>query len=59
MTGRYTVTGDVMTIQTEDQVFTGIALMGYDDVQDSVVPCFTLLSEKGEALWGIRATGQE
>ena len=59
MTGRYTVTGDVMAIQTEDQVFTGIALMGYDDVQDSVVPCFTLLSEKGEALWGIRATGQE
>ena len=58
MTGRYTLTGDVMTIQTGDQVFTGIALMGYDDVQDSVVPCFTLLSEKGEALWGIRATGQ-
>ena len=58
MTGEYTVHDGVIHLTADGKSFTGVTLMGYDDVQDTYVPCFTALSERGEALWGMRATGQ-
>ncbi|MBQ9010113.1 MAG: glycoside hydrolase family 43 protein [Clostridia bacterium] len=58
MSGQYTVKDNVISLTINGEMFTGVTLMGYDDVQDAYVPCFTALSERGEALWGIRATGQ-
>ena len=38
--------------------YTGVYYTGYDDVQDAYVTCLTAMSDDGEALWGMRATGQ-
>ena len=37
----------------------GFCAVGYDDDQDAFVSTFTAMSEDGQTLWGIRATGQD
>ena len=39
--------------------YTGRAYVGYDEAQDEYVTCVTALSDSGEALWAMRATGQD
>ena len=37
----------------------GFCAVGYDDDQDAFVSTFTAMSEDGQTLWGVRATGQD
>ena len=38
--------------------YSGFYAVGYDADQDAFVTTFTAMSEDGQTLWGIRATGQ-
>ena len=37
----------------------GFEYVGYDEDQDAFVRCFTAMSEDGQTVWGVRATGQD
>ena len=39
--------------------YTGLCYVGYDEVQEAFVTCLTAMSDSGEALWAMRATGQD
>lgn len=54
-------TGDAGEIRlTVDGVeYHGHGYIGYDSDQDAFVTAFTAMSQDGQTLWGIRATGQE
>ena len=39
--------------------YTGVCYVGYDEVQEAFVSCVTAMSDQGEALWAMRATGQD
>ncbi|MBQ7488271.1 MAG: glycoside hydrolase family 43 protein [Clostridia bacterium] len=57
--GEFQSDGNVIRITAGSDTYSGFVFIGYDDVQDAYVTCFTALSETGEALWGMRATGQD
>ena len=57
--GEYAVEGDRITLTLDDVTYSGVCAVGYDADQDAFVSTFTAMSEDGQTLWGIRATGQE
>ena len=56
--GTYEWSGNSLTLNMDGLTWRGHVGVGYDDEQDADTTCFTLLSEDGEALWGILATIQ-
>ena len=51
---------DGKIVLTVDGVnYSGHCYVGYDETQDEFVTCVTALSDEGEALWAMRATGQD
>ncbi len=39
--------------------YSGFYAVGYDADQDAFVTTFTAMSADGQAVWGVRATGQD
>lgn len=50
---------DRLVIRLDGVEYHGVAVMGYDSDQDAWVTTFTAMSEDGQTVWGIRATGQD
>ena len=58
--GQFTAAEDGKIELTVDGVhYTGVCYVGYDEVQEAFVTCLTAMSDNGEALWAMRATGQD
>ena len=57
--GGFAAEGDSIELTLDGVTYRGRAYVGYDEVQDAFVTCLTALSGDGEALWGMRATGQD
>ena len=57
--GTYTIDDTHITIELDGVTYSGVCAVGYDADQDAFVSTFTAMSEDGQTLWGIRATGQE
>lgn len=57
--GRFTADGDRIALTLDGIEYQGRVYVGYDETQDAFVTCLTALSARGEALWGMRATGQD
>ena len=58
--GSFESDGDGRLNVTLDGVeYHGFCTVGYDSDQDEFVSTFTAMSEDGQTLWGIRATGQD
>ena len=66
----YTVSGDMngafesdgeghINLTLDGVEYHGFCAVGYDSDQDEFVSTFTAMSEDGQTLWGVRATGQE
>ena len=48
-----------INITLDGVAYHGFCAVGYDSDQDAFVSTFTAMSEDGQTLWGIRATGQD
>lgn len=57
--GGYAVDGARITLTLDGVTYTGVCAVGYDGDQDAFVSTFTAMSPQGQALWGVRATGQD
>ena len=57
--GEYGIDDDRITLVLDGVTYSGVCAMGYDSDQDAFASTFTAMSEDGQTLWGIRATGQE
>lgn len=51
--------GNAITVTLDGVAYSGARYVGYDGDQDAFVSCFTAMSEDGQTLWGVRATGQD
>mgnify|MGYP002624068469 CR=1 FL=1 len=58
-TGEYNVDGERFSVTLDGVSYSGVCSVGYDADQDAFVSTFTAMSPEGQALWGIRATGQD
>ena len=56
--GRF-IEAEALVLTIDGKEYHGRLDIGYDADQDDVVTTFTAMSEDGEAVWGIRATGQD
>ena len=59
LSGEYAIDGDRITLRLDGVTYSGVCTMGYDSDQDAFVSTFTAMSEDGQTLWGMRATGQD
>ena len=60
MAGSYALDEDGRIALTLDGVeYRGWCKPGYDSDQDAFVATLTAMSEDGQTLWGVRATGQD
>ncbi len=59
LSGEYAIDGDGITLRLDGVTYSGVCAMGYDSDQDAFVSTFTAMSEDGQTLWGMRATGQD
>ncbi len=50
---------NTVRLTLDGESYTGVFTRCYDGAQGAWVSCFTALSEKGEAVWGIRTDGLE
>jgi len=68
--GDFSVTGDMngvfeydgegrINLTLDGVAYHGFYAIGYDSDQDAFVSTFTAMSEDGQTLWGVRATGQD
>ena len=58
-TGSFASEDDRVTLTLDGTEYRGVATVGYDADQDAFVTALTALSKDGQAVWGLRATGQD
>ena len=53
------ITENALVLTLDGVEYHGVCALGYDADQDAFVTTFTAMSEDGQTVWGIRATGQD
>ncbi len=57
--GSFTAADGKIELTVDGVRYTGVCYVGYDETQEAFVSCVTALSDDGQALWAMRATGQD